>query len=723
MSRLLAALIALCLMAAPGLAPAQVSAAPGQATGPQSTVRIEAELVSMNAWAAPGSTAIVAIRQQIEPGWHTYWRNPGDSGGATTLDWTLPTGAVAGDILWPVPEPQRLQSLMNYGYSGEVFLPVPIEIPADARAGTTLPLVVRALFLVCSAEMCVPDELTLRLDLPIRDGAAPLDGRHGAAIQRVVETAPRPAGIEARVSLTGGSLILSAVGGPLAGSAPSEAAFFPFESGTIQHAAAQVGERGPQGLTLTLAAGGRLTSAGLTGPVAGVLVTDQGAWEIEATPGPAPAGATGDGALRQWAGEGSRAPSSSWTGFAQAMVFALIGGLILNLMPCVFPILAMKAASLAGSAHDPAEARRDGLAFLAGVLASFLVLAGALLLLRAGGQALGWGFQLQSPAVIAILALLMLAVGLNLSGVFHVGAGAQGLAGSGPLGRAPGGVGAFFTGVLAVVVAAPCTAPFMAVALGAALLMPAPMALAVFLMLGLGLALPYLAVSLSPGLLRRMPRPGPWMDRLKGVLAFPMYGAALWLVWVFSRQVAGEGLALLLAAGLLLGLGLWLAGAAQSDRAEGRRGLVSIAAAGLALAMAVALTAVAARSPAAMASSSSETTLPSAPWSQAAVAQAQAEGRPVLVNFTADWCVTCKINERAALSSPRVAEAMRAANVVYLVGDWTRRDDAITAELERHQRSGVPLYLLYAPGDQTPRILPQLLTEGVVIDALELNQN
>lgn len=722
MSRLLAAILAFCLIA-PGLASAQgISAAPGQTTGPKSTVRIEAELVPMSAWAAPGSTAIVAVRQQIEPGWHTYWRNPGDSGGATTLDWTLPTGVTAGDILWPVPEPQRLQSLMNYGYSGQVFLPVPIEIPADARAGATLPLIVRALFLVCSAEMCVPDELTLRLDLPIRDGAAPLDGRYGAEIERVVETAPRPAGIEARVVLEGGSLILSAVGGPLGGSAPGEAAFFPFESGTIQHAAAQVGQRGPDGLTLTLAAGGRLTTAGLTGPVGGVLVTDQGAWEIEATPGPAPAGASGDGALTQWAG-GAETATTSWGGFAQAMLFALIGGLSLNLMPCVFPILAMKAASLAGSAHDPKEARRDGLAFLAGVLTSFLVLAGALLLLRAGGQALGWGFQLQSPAVIAVLALLMLAVGLNLSGVFHVGAGAQGLAGAGPLSRLPGGVGAFFTGVLAVVVAAPCTAPFMAVALGAALLMPAPMALAVFLVLGLGLALPYLAVSLSPGLLRRMPRPGPWMDRLKGVLAFPMYGAALWLVWVFSRQVAGEGLALLLAAGLVLSLGLWLAGAAQGDRAEGRRGLIAGLGAAAALLIAVALTVVAARSPVASGAEAPASALPSAPWSQAAVAAAQAEGRPVLVNFTADWCVTCKINERAALSSSRVAEAMAAANAVYLVGDWTRRDDAITAELERHQRSGVPLYLMYGPGDQTPRILPQLLTEGVVIDALEANQN
>jgi thiol:disulfide interchange protein DsbD len=259
----------------------------------------------------------------------------------------------------------------------------------------------------------------------------------------------------------------------------------------------------------------------------------------------------------------------------------------------------------------------------------------------------------------------------------------------------------------------------MAVALGVALLMPAPMALAVFLMLGLGLALPYLAVSLSPALLRRLPRPGPWMDRLKGILAFPMYGTALWLVWVFSRQVGADGLALLLASALVVALGLWLLGAAQGDRTLGRRGTGAAVAGGLALAIGVALTVFAVRVPAMpVGAGTASSALPSAPWSADAVAAARGEGRVVLVNFTADWCVTCKINEGAALASPRVAEALVAADAVYLVGDWTRRDDAITRELERHGRSGVPLYLVYAPGSDAPRILPQLLTEGLVIDAL-----
>ncbi|WP_449252759.1 protein-disulfide reductase DsbD family protein [Brevundimonas naejangsanensis] len=697
---------------AAGAAPvAKASTAPG----PQRTERIEAELVPMSAWAVPGSTAVVAIRQQIKPGWHTYWRNQGDSGGPTTLTWSLPAGVAPGDILWPLPERQRLQSLMNYGYSGAVFLPVPIEIPADAAPGRSLPLRVTAHFYVCSDEMCVPEDLDLALDLPVREGAAPLDTRFGQAIQDVVAAAPRPAGIEARVALTDGRLVLTAAGGPLAGAAPRWAYFHPFEGGVIDHAAAQSGERGQQGLTLTVAAGRGLTSNGLKGPISGVLSTDLGAWEITAEPGAALTGVTGDGAIGDGEGAQTAAAATALPDFIKAAVFALLGGLILNLMPCVFPILAMKAASLSRAAHNPAEARRDGLAFLAGVLATFLVLAGALLALRAGGQALGWGFQLQSPGVVAALALLMLAVALNLSGVFHIRAGLQG-AGHGPLSRLPGVAGAFFTGVLAVVVAAPCTAPFMAFALGAALFMPWPMALAVFLMLGLGLALPYVLISLNPRLLARLPKPGPWMETLRNLLAFPMYGAALWLAWVYGRQTA-DALALLFGAGLMLALALWLYGRAQAAPGKGRAAAIGALLAAIA---ALGLGVLAGKAPAASSESGAPSSrLSSQPWSEQAVQAALAEGRPVLVNFTADWCVTCKVNESTALSSARTAQALEQANALYLVGDWTRRDDAITAELQRHGRSGVPLYLVYAPGRSEPRILPQLLTEGVVIDALK----
>lgn len=686
------------------------------AFGPQRTERIEAELVPLSQWVAPGSTTVVAVRQKIAPGWHTYWRNPGDSGGATSLTWTLPAGVAADPILWPLPRRQRLMSLMNYGYSGEVLLPVPIHVPASARSGEVLTLTADALFLVCSDQMCVPQPLTLSLALPVREGAAPLARPWGAEIERLVETAPRPAGIEARLTGRDGRLVLTATGGPLASGDVGQAYFFPYDGDRIDHAAPQTGQVGPDGLTLSLTPGKRGADTALTG----VLATDKGAWEIEARPGPPLPGAQGRGGLAPLQdGDAPPRGGGAWR-FVQAMGLALLGGLVLNLMPCVFPVLAMKAASLSAAAHDPRRARRDGLAFAAGVLASFLVLAGALLALRAAGQAVGWGFQLQSPGVVATLALTMLLVGLNLSGVFHVGAGLQS-AGSGPLSRLPGAAGAFFTGVLAVVVAAPCTAPFMAAALGAALVLAWPLALAVFLMLGLGLALPYLAISLSPALLARLPRPGAWMARLKGVLAFPMYGAALWLVWVFTKQGGIDALGLLLTAALLLAFAAWLAGLAQDARQHGRRPAMATICAALSGVLALGLAGVAAGAArtADPAPAGEGGPLAAQPWSAAATAQARAEGRPVLVNLTADWCVTCKINERAALSSPRVAQAIKRANALYLVGDWTRRDDAVTRELQAHGRSGVPLYLVYRPGRTEPEILPQLLTEGVVIDALK----
>ena len=528
---------------------------------------------------------------------------------------------------------------------------------------------------------------------------------------------PQAAGIEARATLRGGVLTLTAAGGPAEGGEATRAWFLPFQGGVIDHAAPQTGERGPDGLTLRLKPGGVLAAGGLNAPLPGVLVIDGRGYEIAAGPGEPLVGTSGSGGLTD--SESGSSERGGLSLFLQAALFAFLGGVILNLMPCVFPILAMKAAALASVGGDRTEARRDGLGFLAGVLATFLVLAAVLLILRAGGQAVGWGFQLQSPGVTAGLALLMLAVALNLSGVFNVGAGLQGAA-SGPLSRLPGWAGAFFTGVLAVAVAAPCTAPFMAFALGAALVLPWPLALTVFLMLGLGFALPFVVASLTPSLIRRLPRPGPWMDRLKAVLAFPMYGAALWLAWVFGQQAGAMSSGLLLAGGLALAFALWLGGTAQADRSAGRSGIVAMICAVAAAALALGLTVLAARSAVAPSTGvAAAGRLSSQPWTAAAVQTAQAEGRPVFVNFTADWCVTCKVNERTSLSSAAVAEAFEAANALYLVGDWTLRDDGIAAELERHGRSGVPLYLVYPAGGGAPVVLPQLLTEGVVTAALQ----
>ncbi len=683
----------------------------GAATGPRSTPRITAELVPMSRWATPGSTAIVAIRQDIEPGWHTYWRNPGDSGGATTLSWSLPGEVEAGEIIWPTPERQRLQSLMNFGYSGQVFLPVPIDIPAGARAGDVLALRATALFMVCSDQMCVPDELVLGLDLTVGDGTPPLEATHGAAIQSALTSAPGPGDFEARITPGGdGRLTLSVAGAGLAKA--RQAWFFPFVGGQVDHPSAQPGERGPQGLSLSLAPGGVLRLAQPTAPVEGLLWTDVGAWEISAVPGEALAGTTGGGDLAD-----PDAGATASLGLPTALLFALLGGLVLNLMPCVFPVLAMKAAGLAKGAHDPAAARRDGLAFLLGVLSTFALLAGALLTLRAAGQSVGWGFQLQSPPVIAGLALLMLAVGLNLSGLYHVGGGAQALAGvaESKARRLPPGAQSFLTGVLAVVVAAPCTAPFMAVALGLAVTLPAVEAMAIFLALGLGLALPYLIVSLTPAIMRRMPRPGPWMIRLQRWLAVPLYLTALWLAWVFARQTDALALGLLIGAGVALALALWALG-----RADGPKRPMMVSALALGLTLSGGLAWAAAARPAANGGPSGyeEGVLPGVAWSPEAVAAAQAEGKVVFVNFTADWCLTCKVNERAAIQRRGTAEAFQRYDAVYLVGDWTLRDAPIARELERHGRSGVPLYLLYGPDDDEPRVLPQILTPGAVTSAL-----
>ena len=448
----------------------------------------------------------------------------------------------------------------------------------------------------------------------------------------------------------------------------------------------------------------------------GVLAFGGKAYEVSARAGPLPASAAGLGAPP------ARAPpiaAPGGLGLASAAVFAFLGGLILNLMPCVFPVLAMKAASLAGhggGAHI--EARRQGLAFGAGALMTFLALAGLLIALRAAGAQLGWGFQLQDPPVVAALALLMLAIGLNLSGVFEIGSSLQGV-GSGLAGRGGPG-GAFFTGVLAVVVAAPCTAPFMGSALGWALTQPPLAALTVFAALGIGFAAPFVAVSFAPALLDRLPRPGPWMETFKNALAFPMYATAGWLVWVVTQQAGADALARVLAASVALALAAWLGGLAQKRMAHSRRAGLQVVAATLLLALAV-FAVVGPRYAEAVTPTPGVTQADLAfePYSPERLAELRAEGRPVFVNYTAAWCISCQVNDRVALSTRAVAAAMRNNNVAYLKADWTKRDPVIAAELARYGRAGVPLYLVYGAGGGEPAILPAILTEGMVVRALD----
>ncbi len=670
--------------------------------GAQPARHVATELVADRQGVAPGETLHVALHQKIQKGWHTYWRNSGDSGEPTRITWDLPAGWRAGEIIWPAPRRIPVGPLMNYGYEDDVLLATPLTAPANARPGEKVTLRAQVSLLVC-AEVCVPEDSTLTLDLPVTATGAAEDPRWGRAIATALAAAPRPAGLAAVFQARPAGVSLAVTGPGLKGADMAGAYFYPFDSTVIDHARPQVIERGPEGLTLTLAPGYAFQGGKTPASLAGVLAVGGHAYEIAATAGTLPPGASGLGPPP------ARSAGATDLGLAAAALFAFLGGLILNLMPCVFPILAMKAASLVG--HGGSErtvAHRHGLAFGAGAVATFLALAGGLIALKAAGSAVGWGFQLQSPPVVAVLALLMLAVALNLSGLFELGTSLQG-AGAGLASRG-GLAGAFFTGALAVIVAAPCTAPFMGPALGWALTQTPVAALTVFLALGVGFALPFVLVAFAPGLLSRLPRPGPWMELFRKALAFPMYAAAAWLAWVLAQQAGAEDLARLFAGAVLVGLAAWLAGLAQRRAAAGDKALSLTLAAGLAAGLALALV---------VWPQNKAAELRSEPYSPARLEALRAEGRPVFVNYTAAWCVSCQVNDKVALSTHQVASAFARHKVAYLKADWTKRDATIAADLASHGRAGVPLYLVYGSGRGEGAILPSILTPDIVVKAVE----
>lgn len=676
----------------------------GQAVAaPVRTENVEAELHATHLVASPGAPLTLALRLKMRQGWHTYWRNPGDSGEATRIAWALPPGFAAGDILWPTPHAVPTGPLVNYGYEGEVLLPVEIAVPADAPEGLVR-LEAKAFWLVC-ADVCIPEEAVLTL--PLRIGPPQLDATWAARIGAAVEQAPQPAEARASLAAAEAGFALTAVVEKWRGEALRRPSFFPYASDMIDHAAPQAGRVVGEGVRLELAPQPNqlLGSAPLRGVLAVERRTSAGwveeAVEITAAPGApvvAAAAAGGVGALNM----------------GSALGFAFLGGLILNLMPCVFPVLSIKALSFASA--PAAEARSHGLLFLAGVLTTFLLLAGALLGLRSLGAEIGWGFQLQNPLVVGALALVFFALGLNLMGMFELGGGLQGV-GAGLAGRG-GGVGAFFTGTLAVVAASPCTAPFMGGALFYAATQPAAINLAIFAALGLGFALPFTLLSAAPQARAWLPKPGPWMGRFREALAFPMFATAIYMLWVLAQQAGADGAAAVAAAALGLAFAIWLSKGRGRIMRWGAAALgVLLVGGGLAAAARLAEPAgarLAATPPEAAAVAATET----APWSQAAQAAALAAGRPVFVNFTAAWCITCKANEITAISRPEVAAALRAANALYLKGDWTSQDPEIAAELARHGRISVPLYLMYNPAGGAPEVLPQTLDPDTLIEAV-----
>lgn len=712
-----AAVLLLALFGLTGALPA--TSAPA-AANPVRTENVEAELTAEQA-AVPGRTVWLALTQRIRPGWHTYWLNPGDSGIATEIKWTLPPGWSAGAIVWPAPQRFPIGPLVNFGYAGEVHLLTPVTVPADAVPGQPVTLTAAADWLVCE-DICIPESATLSLTLPVAAGpAAP--SPQAAALFTAARASlpvdnPFPARFEAGKEQHRLTLALpQAEAGRLAG-----AFFFPEQWTVASPNAAQTLTMDAEGLHLTFPPGGALPKE----DIRGVLVLEEtlgdGATARQAlqisvpatggavTPdGAAPGAAASAAATRPTAA----ASETAGLGLGLALVFALLGGMVLNLMPCVFPVLSMKALALVR--HEAEHARAHGLVYTAGVLVCFAAVAGVLIALRAGGAEIGWGFQLQDPLVVGILAYVMFLLGLSLSGVFSIAGSFMGV-GQGLAGR-EGYSGSFFTGVLATVVATPCTAPFMGAAVGYALLQPWYEALAVFLALGLGMALPFLTLTLSPALLRRLPRPGLWMDRLKQALAFPLYATAAWLVWVLSLQAGPAAVAGVLGGMVLVAFAAWLYGVTRTADTGWRLGASAFGL--LALVAAVALVRLPAAGPAqAAAAGTAAAGEGHEPFSEARLAELTGQNKPVFVNLTAAWCITCLVNEKTSLSAAAVKAALAERGITYLKGDWTNRDATITRMLERFGRSGVPLYLLYVPGRAEPVVLPQVLTEGLVLDAL-----
>jgi thiol:disulfide interchange protein/DsbC/DsbD-like thiol-disulfide interchange protein len=704
LARLLPALLALWVAAA-GAQPVRVDHA-------------EAELVAATDAIVPGQALAVGLRIRHDPRWHTYWQVPGDSGLPTTIRWQLPEGFAAGPIEWPLPKRLPVGPLMNFGYDGELLLPVQLQVPAALAVGQTVALKARADWLICE-DVCIPGGADLQLALPVREQAAP--SRHAAQFARTRAQIPQPIALDAAAATIESDRIRVSF---RPASPVQRLEFFPLEEARIEPAAAQ---------TLRAEAGGVALYLTATQPVAegftrlkGVLVADggpaaadRGGWAgIVDLPLRAGAVASVLPAAAATVGGEASAPMTLWL----ALAGALIGGLILNLMPCVFPVLSLKLLSLMqhqraeNEAHLPqVSLRAHGGVFAAGVVLCFVLLAGALIALRAAGEQLGWGFQLQSPAVIAALTLLFFLIGLNLLGTFEFSFGGA-LVSSSAAQRLQGDrlSGSFATGVLAVVVAAPCTAPFMGAALGYAMTQPAPVALAVFAMLGAGMAAPYVALTWWPALLQRLPRPGVWMLRFKQAMAFPMFATCVWLLWVLAQQVGVDAVALVLGGLVLAALAAWAVGLTQSG---GRRWRwVALAAAPLALYALFGPTlpggATLPRDTALAADADGWQR-----WSRAAQDAQLAGGRPVFVDFTAAWCVTCQANKRLVLGADAVRAAFAQRGVTLMRADWTNRDDEITRELARFNRNGVPLYVLY-DGNGGAQVLPELLSERIVREAL-----
>ncbi|WP_420391840.1 protein-disulfide reductase DsbD family protein [Acuticoccus sp.] len=672
---------------------------------------IEAEIALRNVVTAPGEAVDVAIRHEVAPGWHTYWINPGDSGEPPILDWSLEGGS-AGDLRFPAPEALPYPPLMNHGYEERFTLLTDLTVPSDWPVGRPWPVSVRIDWLVC-ADICIPEGGTASFEVP----TGPLSEADSGVAFTFVQAEwalPEPSDAPATYEREDGRLLLT-----VPGATAQDAHFFAFDRQAIAHAEPQEAVPTADGVRLTLVPG----RGALDGTLSGVLTTADGAVRLTATGAPdmAPLAAAAPAAPVALPVAPEEAVPSTATGprgatlaLWQAAGLAFLGGLLLNLMPCVFPVLAVKALGLVAHADErPARRAAVGAAYTAGVLVTLAIVASVLLGLRAAGEAVGWGFQLQSPEFVATMTLLLFLFGLNLSGVFEVGAA---LTRFGGVGATSGPAAAFSTGLLAVVVATPCTAPFMGPAMGAALVAAPSYAAAVFAALGIGLALPFAALAVAPGAARLLPRPGVWMVRVRQALAFPLYLTAAWLLWVLAQLTSVDALLFALAALVLAALAAWLYGLSQRGDGPSHRAATGLAAAALAAAL-VALwpavgagpaSAIAARAPGGEAVAADGSAFIYTPERLATLRAAE---RPVFLNVTAAWCITCKVNERTVLASDAFRTALVDHGVTYLMADWTRRDPDVTRLIERFGRAGVPLYVHY-PATGDPVVLPQILSSS-----------
>ncbi|MEM9013858.1 MAG: protein-disulfide reductase DsbD domain-containing protein [Pseudomonadota bacterium] len=668
---------------------------------------VRTEILPEKTGVAPGGALWFAVQQTIEPDWHVFWINPGAAGLPLELAWSLPEGFETGDILFPVPKKIPVGPLASFAYEGAPVFLTELRAPADAVIGDVITTTIKASWQVC-ADVCIPQDGEFSFDIEIVAELAPI--LKNEILFSTARTAIPPAHDKiGRLSASDGELFLSLPG--LAGLIDTDPFFFPSIQGTTDPAAPQSAETDGDVLRLRMKPGGTIPDienqvSGILGYTdrlgrrSGIIVAADVDQSIE------------DGLALQAVNSVSSSPRQAIP-LSALLVFAFLGGVLLNIMPCVFPIIFVKAASLmsAGSA-DHGRTRMHGAVYSLGVIGSFLALGGLLLALRAGGEQLGWGFHLQSPVVVALSAYVLFLVGLNLAGVFDIGESLQGVGGAAA--DTPGLAGSFFTGVLAVAVAAPCIGPFLSAPMGAALLLPGSYGLLIFALMGAGLAAPYLLLSLAPVLGRILPKPGPWMVWFKQVLAFPVFAAAAYFVWILSRQSASIGFALVLGGLVLLALAAWLFQRSKSP------GVGAIALRAVSAAVALAAVAPLFRLEPATATVSNVVSygaMDAIPYDKAELARLRAGGQSVFLDFTAAWCVTCQFDRLTIFSDDAVARAFQANEVQFMVADWTVRDPAITAALEEFGASGVPFYVLYR-GDAEPIVFSIPLTKSVVLDAV-----